>query len=85
MLKQNYIFGEFLKTYIEVYVNCDGEKGSQITRILTEMGLESSIGQHDFAYKWKDNATLPEVLRLVDKVQSKLSGTGTILKFTTIR
>ena len=79
------IFGEVMKTYIEVYVSADGEKGSVITQILTDMGLESSIGEHDLEYKWKKNVTLPEVLRFVDVVQSKLKGTGTILKFTTIR
>jgi hypothetical protein len=72
-------------TYIEVFVSADGEKGSVITQKLTGMGLESSIGEHDFQYKWKKDATLPEVLRFVDNVQSKLKGTGAILKFATIR
>jgi hypothetical protein len=74
-----------MKTYIEVYVSADGEKGSVITQKLMDMGLKSSIGEHDFEYKWKNNVTLPEVLRFVDNVQSKLAGSGTILKFTTIR
>ncbi|UCG68068.1 MAG: hypothetical protein JSV09_09535 [Thermoplasmata archaeon] len=74
-----------MKTYIEVFVSTDGEKGSVITKKLIEMGLSSSIGEHDFEYKWKKNVTLPEVLRFVDDVQAKLRGTGTILKFTTIR
>lgn len=77
--------GDLMKTYVEVYVSADGEKGSIITQKLADMGLESSIGEHDFEYKWKGNVTLPEVLRFVDNVQSKLKGTGTILKFTTIR
>ncbi len=74
-----------MKTYIEVYVAADGEKGSVITQKLAEMGLKSSFGEHDFEYKWKDKVTLPEVLRFVDDVQSKLKGTGAILKFATIR
>lgn len=74
-----------MKTYVEVYVTADGEKASVITRKLHEMGLEPSFGEHDFEYKWKDNVTLPEVLRFVDNVQSKLKGTGAILKFATIR
>ncbi len=80
-----FIYGEFMKTYIEVFVSADGEKGSVINQKLTDMGLESSIGEHDFQYKWKNNATLPEVLRFVDDVQAKLKGTGAILKFATIR
>jgi hypothetical protein len=74
-----------MKTYIEVFVSADGEKGSQITQKLTEMGLETGFGQHDFQYTWKENVTLPEVLRFVDSVQAKLKDTGAILKFTTIR
>ena len=80
-----FILGVNMKTYIEVYVSADGEKGSVITQKLMEMGLKSSIGEHDFEHKWKNNVTLPEVLRFVDNVQSKLAGTGVILKFATIR
>jgi hypothetical protein len=74
-----------VKTYIEVYVSANGDKGSEITQKLTEMGLETGFGEHDFQYTWKDNATLPEVLRFVDSVQAKLKGSGALLKFSTIR
>jgi hypothetical protein len=74
-----------MMTYIEVYVSADGEMGSVITQTLTGMGLSSGMGEHDFQYKWKDNVTLPEVLKFVDSVQAKLKGTGAMLKFTTIR
>lgn len=76
--------GESMKTYVEVFVNADGEKASVITERLLEMGLTSAIGEHDFVYRWKDDVVLVEVLRFVDKVQSKLKGTGAILKFRTI-
>ena len=74
-----------LKTYIEVYVSADGETGSEITRKLTDMGLDTGFGEHDFEHTWKENVTLPEVLRFVDSVQAKLKGTGAILKIATIR
>ena len=74
-----------MKTYVEVYVSAEGGKASEITQTLHEMGLEPSFGEHDFEYKWKEEVTLPEVLRFVDRVQSKLKGTGAILKFATIR
>jgi len=60
-----------MKTYVEVFVNADGEKASVITEKLLDM--------------WKDDVVLNEVLRFVDRVQSKLNGTGAILKFRTIR
>ena len=74
-----------MKTYIEVYVSADGESGSVITQKLTDMGLETGFGEHDFEHTWKENVTLPEVLRFVDSVQAKLKGSGAMLKFATIR
>jgi hypothetical protein len=74
-----------MKTYIEVYVSADGDKASIITDKLLQLGLKPSIGEHDFVYNWKENATLSEVLKFVDNIQSKLKGSGVVLKFTTIR
>ena len=74
-----------MKTYVEVYVSADGEKASVITEKLLEMGLKPAIGEHDFVYNWKENVPLSEVLHFVDRVQSKLKGTGAILKFSTFR
>ena len=74
-----------MKTYIEVYVSADGDKASIITDKLLQLGLKPSIGEHDFVYTWKESATLSEVLKFVDHIQSKLKGSGVVLKFTTIR
>lgn len=79
------ILGNIMKTYVEVYVSADGDKASKITQIMHDIGLEPSFGEHDFEYKWKEKVTLPEILRFVDDVQSKLKGTGVLLKFATIR
>ena len=74
-----------MKTYVEIYISVDGQKASVITERLLEIGLKPAIGEHDFVYSWKDNVTLPEVLKFVDHVQSKLKGSGAILKFSTFR
>jgi hypothetical protein len=74
-----------MKTYVEVYFSTEGEKASAITQKLKAMGFDASFGEHDFVYEWKDDATMNDVLYFVDKVQSKLSGSDAILKFTTIR
>lgn len=66
-------------------VSADGEKASVISKKLIEMGMEPTIGEHDFVYHWKDSAAISEVLKFVDRVQSKLKGTGAILNFCTIR
>ena len=73
-----------MNTYIEISITSEGEKASVITEKLLDMGLEISFGQHDFVHRWKYKATFSEVLRFIDKVQSRLKGTGVILKFTTI-
>ena len=73
-----------MKTYVEIFHSSDGAKGSVIFEMLLDMGLKPAIGQHDFVYNWKHNVTLAEVLKFVDRVISKLEGTGAILKFTTI-
>ncbi len=74
-----------METFVDVYLSVDGEKGSVIFNKLNEIGLKSYIGEHDFVYDWKGIATISDELKLVDKIQSQLKGTGVMLKFTTIR
>ena len=74
-----------MKTYIEIYFSADGMKASVISEKLHEIGLKPTIGEHDHVYNWKESVPLSEVLQFVDRVQSKLKGTGAILKFSTFR
>ena len=74
-----------MKTYIEVFFSADGDKASLISEKLGELGLKPTIGEHDHVYNWKESVPLSEVLQFVDRVQSKLKGTGAILKFSTFR
>ncbi|KYK21771.1 hypothetical protein AYK24_03170 [Thermoplasmatales archaeon SG8-52-4] len=74
-----------METYIDVFINADGEKASLIFEKLTKMGLKYYIGEHDFIYNWKRIASIEEELDFVDRIQEKLKGTGTLLKFTTVR
>ncbi len=74
-----------MKTYVEVFISPDGEKASAITEKFKKLGFVPSFGEHDFVYNWKEDVPINDVLAFVDKVQSKLYDTGTILKFTTIR
>lgn len=74
-----------MKTYVEVYINADGEKASVITEKLFELGLKPTIGEHDFVYIWKENVPISEVLKFIDRVQAKLKGTSAILNFSTLR
>ncbi len=74
-----------MKTYVEILHSADGEKVSVIFEKMRDMGFKPALGEHEFVYNWKKNVTLPEVIRFLDGVVSKLRGTGAILKFTTIR
>jgi hypothetical protein len=73
-----------MKTYVEILHSADGEKPSIIFEILSEMGLKPSYGQHDFVYYWKKDVTFTEIILFLDRIISKLNGTGAILKFSTI-
>lgn len=74
-----------MDTYVDVFLNVDGEKASVIFKKLQEIGLKYSIGNHDFVYDWKRVVSITEELNFIDLIQEKLKGTSVILKFTTIR
>ena len=74
-----------METYIDIFLNADGEKASVIEKKLIEMGLKPTIGDHDFVYDWGKSVDAAEVVDLVDKIQSNLKGSGALLKFYTIR
>jgi hypothetical protein len=74
-----------METYIDVYISSEGEKASVIHKKLEEMNLKPTIGDHDYVYNWDCLATIEEELKFIEKIQSKLKGTGVILKFKTMR
>lgn len=74
-----------METFVDVYVNTDGEKASIIFDRLVNLGLKYYIGEHDFVYDWKKIATITDEITFADKIQEELKGTGAILRFTTIR
>ena len=74
-----------METYIDIYLNVDGEKASVIHNKLTKIGLKPTIGEHDFVYNWGGIANIAEELKFIENIQSTLRGPGAILKFKTIR
>jgi hypothetical protein len=74
-----------METYIDVFINADGEKASIIFEKLDKMGLKYHIGEHDFIHDWKRVITITEELAFIDNIQEELKGTGVYLRFTTIR
>ena len=55
-------------TYVTLYVAADGEKASEVTRRLKELGFETTLGNHDFAFRWKDRDVTPDVVELLDRI-----------------
>ena len=74
-----------METYVDVFMNVDGEKASVIHNKLLKLGLKPTIGEHDFIYNWKGIASIEEEIKLIDRIQEALKGTGVILKFKTMR
>jgi hypothetical protein len=74
-----------METYIDIFLNADGEKASIVEKKLIDMDLKPTIGDHDFVYDWGKSVDTSEVVDLVDKIQSNLKGSKVFLKFTTIR
>ena len=74
-----------METYIDLYVNPDGEKATKVYKKIIEMGFKPTIGEHDFVYSWTGIVAIEEELEFVEKIQSKLKGTGAFLRFTSIR
>jgi hypothetical protein len=74
-----------METYIDIFLSPNGEKASIIEKKLIEMGLKSTIGEHDYVYDWGRSVDSTKVINFVEKILSNLKDTGAILKFTTIR
>ena len=74
-----------MDTYVDLFISSDGKKITTIHNKMIEMGLKPTIGEHDFVYSWTGIVTIDEELEFIEKIQSKLKGTGAILRFTSIR
>ena len=74
-----------METYIDIYLNTEGEKASEIHRRLKALGLKPAIGDHDFFYDWNKVVSPSEIIAFADNIQLQLKGSGVILRFTTIR
>jgi len=74
-----------METYVDIFINADGENISVIHNKMIELGLKPTIGDHDFVYNWKGITNIEEEIRFIEVIQNKLKGTGVLLKFTTVR
>jgi hypothetical protein len=75
----------YMETYVDIFLNTDGEKASLIGEKLLKIGLKSSMGEHDYIYDWKRIVAPSEIIELAEKIQTELKGTGVFIKLYTIR
>jgi len=73
-----------MRTYVRMIFNSEGANPQEIVKLMRELGFEESMGMHDFVYKWKDRATLENVIRLVTDMHARLKGLDVNYEITTI-
>lgn len=70
-------------TYLVVWFNSEGGKPSEITQRLLSMGFEPIEGQYDYVYKWDNEASVEDILKIGDQVRNTLSGFNVMFKLET--
>ena len=76
----------FMKTYLSIWYNSDGDSSSptEVNNRLMSLGFKPIHGLYDYVFEWNKIATLDDVLRMGDKVQLTLGGTGVLFKIETV-
>ncbi len=73
-----------MRTYVRMTFHSEGANPIQVLDAMRALGFEESMGMHDFVYKWKDRATLEEVLKLMTEMHDRLKGLDVHYEITTI-
>lgn len=73
-----------MRTYVRMIFHSEGASPSAVLKVMRELGFEESMGMHDFVFKWKERATLDEVLKLVTEMHGRMKGLDVNYEITTI-
>ncbi|HKV89732.1 MAG TPA: hypothetical protein VJQ43_00855 [Thermoplasmata archaeon] len=73
-----------MRTYVRMVFHSEGASPLDVLKVMRELGFEESMGMHDFVYKWKDRASLDEVIQLVSKMHTRMRGLDVNYEITTI-
>jgi len=73
-----------VKTYLTIWFSSEGAEPSTVAQKLQSMGFKPIKGQHDHVYDWKREATLDDVLQLLNNVHHTLKGLQVLYKIETI-
>ena len=73
-----------MRTYVRMTFHSEGASPLKTLETMRSLGFEESMGMHDFVYKWKDKATIEDVLRLMTEMHDRLKGLDVNYEITTI-
>jgi len=73
-----------MKTYLTVWFSSEGGEPSVVAQKLQSLGFKPVKGQYDHVYDWKKDATLDDVLQLLNHVHQTLKGLNVLYKIETI-
>ncbi|MGC2034157.1 MAG: hypothetical protein WA761_01775 [Thermoplasmata archaeon] len=73
-----------MRTYVRMIFHSEGASPQTIVKVMRDLGFEESMGMHDFVYKWKDKATLDEVIQLITDMHGRMKGLNVNYEITTI-
>jgi hypothetical protein len=73
-----------MRTYVRMTFHSEGADPTKVLAAMRAVGFEESMGMHDFVFRWKDKATLDDVIRLVTEMHERLNGLDVHYEITTI-
>ena len=73
-----------MKTYLTVWFSSEGAEQSTVAEKLQSMGFKPIKGAHDHVCDWKKEATLDDILQLLNNVHHTLKGLKVLYKIETI-
>ena len=73
-----------MRTYVRMTFHSEGANPLRVLETMKTLGFEESMGMHDFVYKWKEKASLDEIIRLMTAMHERLKGLDVHYEITTI-
>ena len=73
-----------MRTYVRMTFHSEGANPLRVLEAMKTLGFEESMGMHDFVYKWKEKASLEEIIRLTSDMHERLKGLDVHYEITTI-
>ncbi len=73
-----------MRTYVRMIFHSEGASPENVLKVMRDLGFEESMGMHDFVYKWKEKASIDEVIRLISSMHARMKGLNVNYEITTI-